>query len=63
MKKKNKIPKGFLKTYRIGDKPAIIYLPLAFGFLKLEYGLYDEPEILGLVSFVLDASDEAIKAL
>jgi len=57
---KNKILKGFLKTYRKGKPGEVKYIPLRLGFLKLEYGLYDEPEVLSLVSFVLNDNDEAI---
>ncbi len=60
MRKRNIIPKGFLKTYRAGKKHDVTYLPLELGFLKLEYGLYEDPELLGLVSFVLDRADDAI---
>jgi len=60
MKKRNKIPKGFLKAYRTEEKHDVTYLPLDLGFLKLEYSLYDDPDLLGLVSFVLDKSEDAI---
>ncbi len=51
--KRNCIPEGFLKKYRHGpDTEKPLYLPLKTGFLKLEYGLYDNPGILSLVSFV-----------
>jgi hypothetical protein len=58
--KKNKIEKGFLKKYRREKKREVVYLPLDLGFLKLEYGLYDEPGVLSLVSFVLERSNDAI---
>jgi hypothetical protein len=58
--KRNVIPKGFLETYRFSKKDEVKYLELATGFLKLEYGLYDDPGVLCLVSFVLDKSDEAM---
>lgn len=60
MTRKNKIARGFLKKYRVDKKREVVHLPLESGFLKLEYGLYDNPGILSLVSFVLDDSDEAI---
>lgn len=61
----NSVPKAFLKTYRKKDggkvkKKDTKYLPLHLGFLKLEYGLYDNPDLLCLVSFVLDDLDDAI---
>jgi hypothetical protein len=59
-KKRNNIAKGFLKTYRTGEKNGVTYLKLHTGFLKLEYGLYDNPELLCLVSFVPDTSEDAI---
>lgn len=59
-KQQNSLPRGFLKTYRKGEKQEVKYIPLKLGFLKLEYGLYDNPGILGLVSFVMDESDDAI---
>jgi len=58
--KKNKIEKGFLKKYRKRKGGEVVHLPLEFGFLKLEYGLYDEPGVLSLVSFVLEDKDDAI---
>jgi hypothetical protein len=54
---KNSIPKGFLATYRRGRENGVVYLPLAQGFLKLEYG---HPPLLFLVSYVLDDNDDAI---
>lgn len=57
---RNVIQKGFLGTCRRGEKHGVIYLPLALGFLKLEYGLYGTPETLCLVSFVLDKSKDAV---
>lgn len=59
-KNRNHVPAGFLKTYRKGRKNSTVYLPLSTGFLKLEYGLYDSPERLDLVSFVLEQDDDAI---
>jgi hypothetical protein len=59
-KKRNIIAKGFLETYRTGEKSEVKHLKLHTGFLKLEYGLYDNPELLCLVSFVLDRSEDAI---
>jgi hypothetical protein len=60
MATKNSVEKDFLKTYQKGKKKSVVYLPLALGFLKLEYGLFEEPDKLCLVSFVLDRDDEAI---
>ena len=40
---KNSIPKGFLKKYRYGKANEILFLTLQKGFLRLEYGLYDDP--------------------
>jgi hypothetical protein len=57
---KNKIARGFLGKYRREEKREVVYLPLELGFLKLEYGLFDEPGILSLVSFVLENRDDAI---
>lgn len=57
---KNRMAAGFLKKYRKGKGNEVKYIPLKLGFLKLEYGLYDDPGTLGLVSFVLDRDDEAI---
>lgn len=59
-KQRNKLTKGFLKTYRTGNDNEVKYIKLATGYLKLEYGLYDTPTILSLVSFVLDTSEDAI---
>ena len=50
---RNTIKKNFLKEYLKGNAKEVRYLPLNRGFLKLEYGLYDNPGILSLVSFVL----------
>jgi hypothetical protein len=60
MARKNSVAKDFMNIYWKGKKKSIVYLPLSLGFLKLEYGLYDSPEKLCLVSFVLDKDDEAI---
>jgi hypothetical protein len=59
-KKKNKIPEGFLKNYQNDKKNEIKYIRLETGFLKLEYGLYNNPGVLCLVSFVLDKNEDAI---
>jgi hypothetical protein len=58
--KRNTVAKGFLNTHRTGGKNEVKYVKLNNGYLKLEYGLYDIPEILSLVSFVLDKSEDAI---
>ena len=60
MKKKNKIAKGFLVKYRIRGKQRVKYIPLDLGFLKLEYGFCEEADLLSLVSFVLQNSDDAL---
>jgi hypothetical protein len=51
---------NFLKNYRRGRAHEVKYIPLKTGFLKLEYGLYDSPGILSLVSFVLKDNDKAM---
>jgi len=57
---KNSIPKGFLKKYRYGKANEILFLTLQKGFLRLEYGLYDDPEILCLVSYVNSKKKDAL---
>jgi hypothetical protein len=59
-RKKNKIPKGFLKKHRTGVKGAVRYLPLDSGFLKLEYDEDMDHGMLYLVSFVLDRDKDAM---
>ena len=49
---KNTLPNGFLKKYRKGKPGEILFLPLQKGFLRLEYGLYCDPQTLCLVSYV-----------
>lgn len=56
----NGIDKGFLASYRLGRANETRFLPLARGFLKLRYGLNDEPEVLSIASYVLEPSDDAI---
>jgi hypothetical protein len=56
----NSIPKGFLKKYRKGKAGEVLYLELQKGFLRLEYGLYDDPLILCLVSYVKSKRKDAI---
>lgn len=55
----NSLPPKFLKKYREGKTDEVVYCRLSLGFLKLEYGLYDNPGTLSRVSFVLDDLDEA----
>jgi hypothetical protein len=56
----NAVDKNFLEKNHEGKEMEIIYYPLNLGFLKLEYGLFDNPGILSLVSFVLDDIEDAI---
>ena len=48
---KNTIAPGFLKKYRCGKDAEPVYVPLAAGFLRLEYGGDLAPHLLSLVSF------------
>ncbi len=57
---KNELPPDFLSTYRFGKADSTVFIPLTSGYLRLRYGLYDTPETLSLVSFVLDANDTAL---
>jgi len=50
---KNTVQKGFLKKYRRSKGSETVFLPLEKGYLRLEYGLYDNPGWLSLVSYVL----------
>lgn len=52
----NSIPSGFLKKYRTGESEGASYIPLAAGFLRLEYVSSGEDIILSRVSFVSDKS-------
>ncbi len=53
----NRVPPGFLERYRAKTAENVVFLPLARGFLKLEYGKYDEPDALAVVSFVAKNSE------
>ncbi len=55
----NSMVPGFLARYREKKTEDIIYLPLNAGFLRLEYGRYDDPRALAIVSFVWHATREA----
>ncbi len=48
---KNTIAPGFLKKYRLGSDGKPVYVPLATGFLRLEYGGGQAPHLLSLISF------------
>jgi hypothetical protein len=59
-KTKNTFSKGFLKKYCKGTSCEVLFLPLQNGFLKLEYGLYEEPGLLCLVSYVHSKRKDAM---
>lgn len=59
-KTKNTYPKGFLKKYRKGRSDEVLFLELKKGFLKLEYGLYENPGLLSLVSYVHSQRKDAM---
>lgn len=54
----HKVPSDFLATHRQG-KAGVLWIPLNRGYLKLEYGVYFEKDLLGRVSFVLDKTRDA----
>ena len=43
----NRVPPGFLERYRAKTAEDVVFLPLARGFLKLEYGKYDASPAIG----------------
>src|SRR3569832_1363682 len=53
---RNEVPAGFLERYRNGGPQERVFLPLANGFLRLEY--VDDPGILCIASFVPGRDDD-----
>ena len=53
------IPRNFLAAYRVGKSGEIRWIPLTRGYLRLEYGVYYEKDLLGRVSFVFDRGKDA----
>jgi len=53
---KNSVPLGFIEKYRIGNGDDLVFIPLASGFLRLEYLIEDDIPLLNKVAFVATAS-------
>ena len=52
--------KGFLSRYRVSKPKEVRFIPLATGYLRLEYGLGEDQTALSLVSFVVKESKTAL---
>ena len=56
----NKIPGDLFASYKTSTDGNTEFIPLSFGFLKLEYEKHAQPYMLKFISFVLERKPDAM---